>query len=60
MHTSPPCPSLQRQVDVAIREVFIRFNALLLQNYRHFLRPIDSPANDYSKAVNRLFDAEGG
>ena len=45
---------------MAIREVFIRFNALLLQDYRTFLRPIDSPANDYSKAVNRLFDAEGG
>ena len=44
---------------MAIREVFIRFNALLLQDYRDFLRPIDSPANDYSKAVNRLFDAEG-
>ena len=52
-------PFSQRHVDMAIREVFIRFNALLLQDYRTFLRPIDSPANDYSKAVNRLFDAEG-
>jgi hypothetical protein len=47
-----------KQVDTAIREAFLRFNALLLQDYKTYLKPIDSPVNDFAKAVNRLFDSE--
>ncbi|KAH9487854.1 C-myc promoter-binding protein [Bulinus truncatus] len=47
------------QIELAIQEVFLRFTASLLKDYKNFLNPITKQPNSRTTDASSLFDMQG-